>query len=187
MMPFTKSKIYILQSWKEFPKCRLCLSAFSILCLTGTESKDYQVICVLPVFSPTSAQNQIYKKSDWCFFFFFLQNSTSAFCLIFQTLYIRLQARPLWPNFVFFVRPEFFLFYEVLLPFQSMSNPADILYKKGKRIIPVLWGITNPLNRFYSTPSTEGVEVYKRKFCLCVCRFVRNHFFLLRIFNNLMI
>ena len=119
--------------------------------------------------------------------FFFLQNSASAFCLIFQTLYIRLQARPLWPNFVFFVRPEFFLFYEVLLPFQSMSNPADILYKKGKRIIPVLWGITNRLNRFYSTPSTEGVEVYKRKFCLCVCRFVRNHFFLLQIFNNLMI
>ena len=71
MMLFTKSKIYILQSWKEFPKCRLCLSAFSILCLSGTESKDYQVICVLPVFSPTSDQNQIYKKSDWCFFFFF--------------------------------------------------------------------------------------------------------------------
>ena len=30
-------------------------------------------------------------------------------------------------------------------------------------------------------------RVYKRKFCLCVCLSVRNHFFLLRIFNNLVI
>ena len=82
--------------------------------------------------------------------FFFLQNSASAFCLIFQRLFIRLQAQLLWPNFVFFVRPEFFLFYEVLLPFQSMSNPADILYKKGKMVISVLWGIKKRSNRFWN-------------------------------------
>ena len=69
-MIFTKSKIYILQSWKEFSKCRLCLSAFSILSLTGTESKEYQVI----VFFLCSAQHQTktkFTKNRIVFFSFF--------------------------------------------------------------------------------------------------------------------
>ena len=41
---------------------------------------------------------------------------------------------------------------------------------------------------FYSTPSTEGVESTRgNSVCLSVCVFVRNHFFLLRIFNDLMV
>ena len=41
---------------------------------------------------------------------------------------------------------------------------------------------------FYSTPSTEGVESTRgNSVCLSVCLFVRNHFFFLQIFNNLMI
>ena len=48
----------------------------------------------------------------------------------------------------------------------------------------------------YSTPSTEGVESTRGNsvclsvclsVCVSVCPFVRNHFFLFRIFNNLMI
>ena len=41
---------------------------------------------------------------------------------------------------------------------------------------------------FYSTPSTEGVESTRgNSVCLSVCVSVRNHFFLLRIFNDLMV
>ena len=48
--------------------------------------------------------------------------------------------------------------------------------------------IFQPLIFFYSTPSTEGVESTRgNSVGLCVCVFVRNHFFLLRIFNDLMI
>ena len=41
---------------------------------------------------------------------------------------------------------------------------------------------------FYSAPSTEGVECTRgNSVCVSVCLFVRNHFFLFRIFNDLMV
>ena len=152
-MLFTKSKTYIYIYIAGLKRISQVSSLF--VCVFHIVPYRHRIKrisgnCVLPVFSPTSDQNQIYKKSGW--WIFFLQNSASAFCLIFQRLYIRLQAQLLWPDFVFFVRPEFFLFYEMLLPFQSMSNPADILYKKGKRIISVLWGIKKRSNRFCFGP-----------------------------------
>ena len=52
-----------------------------------------------------------------------------------------------------------------------------------------MWVTKNVLfHDFYSTPSTEGVESTRgNSVCLCVCLFVRNHFFILWILNNLMI
>ena len=40
---------------------------------------------------------------------------------------------------------------------------------------------------FLLDPFHRRGRVYKRKFCVSVCLSVRNHFFLLRIFNNLII
>ena len=50
--------------------------------------------------------------------------------------------------------------------------------------LPPVWEFSH----FYSTPSTERVESTRgNSVCLCVCVFVRNHFFLLWIFNDLMV
>ena len=137
-----------MQAWKEFPKCRLCLSAFSILCLAGTESKEYQVICVLPVFSPISDQNQIYKKSGWWIFFF------TKLCLCLLPDLPKAFYSPAGPTpmtkFRLFCPTRIFPFLRNAIPFQSMSNPADILYKKGKMVISVLWGIKKRSNRFWN-------------------------------------
>ena len=65
----------------------------------------------------------------------------------------------------------------------------------GEKNVITIINVETFLTFFYSTPSTEGVESTRgNSVCLSVCLsvcasvypFVRNHFLLLRIFNNLM-
>ena len=53
-------------------------------------------------------------------------------------------------KFRLFCPTRIFPFLRNAIPFQSMSNPADILYKKGKMGISVLWGIKKRSNRFWN-------------------------------------
>ena len=62
------------------------------------------------------------------------------------------------------------------------DNGAKLVGKMSKSVMQLI------SIHFYSTPSTEGVESTRGNFvCLSVCLFVRHHFFLLRIFNDLMV
>ena len=70
-----------------------------------------------------------------------------------------------------------------LYNFFSDVEIQDLKVSSGLKIL-----LYNMYVYFYSTPSTEGVESTRgNSVCVSVCLFVRNHFFLPRIFNYLMV
>ena len=67
------------------------------------------------------------------------------------------------------------------------NSTFDILNYCSSQPSMVNW-LIGPIFPFSSTPSTEGVESTRgNSVCVSVCLSVRNHCFLLRIFNNLML
>ena len=147
-MLFTKSKIYIYcRLEKNFLSVVFVCLRFPYCALQAQNQKNIRYF----VFFLCSAQYQTKTKftKNQVGEFFFYKTLPLPFAWSSKGFFSPAGPTPM-TKCRLFCPTRIFPFLRNAIPFQSMSNPADILYKKGKMVISVLWGIKKRSNRFWN-------------------------------------